>query len=190
MRAARRFAERLESDGLLAKTAGVKIELFGSLGFTGKGHGSDRAVVLGLEGEDPATVDVDSVERRIATVAETKRMKLLGKHEVDLDPSQQLLFHRREKLPLHSNGMRFTARDASGAVISERIYYSVGGGFVVDQQGAPADGSTPAEQVSVPYPFNSAADLLKLSSEHGMAISTLMFENEKTLAPEDAVKRR
>jgi L-serine dehydratase len=190
MRAARRFAERLEADGLLAKVAGVKVELFGSLGFTGKGHGSDRAVVLGLEGEEPATVDVDSVERRIAKIAQTRRVTLLGRHEVDLDPADQLIFHRREKLPLHSNGMRFTARDATGATISERIFYSVGGGFVVDQQGAPADGSTPAERVEVPYPFNSADELLKLSAEHGMAISTLMLENEKTLLPEDDVKRR
>ena len=190
MRAARRFAERLEADGLLAKTAGVKIELFGSLGFTGKGHGSDRAVVLGLEGEEPATVDVDSVEKRIAKVAATKRVNLLGKHEVDLDPAEALLFHRREKLPLHSNGMRFTARDASGQVLVEKIYYSVGGGFVVDQAGAPADGSTPAEQISVPYPFDSAAQLLKHASEHGMAISTLMLENEKAHVSEDEVKRR
>jgi L-serine dehydratase len=190
MRAAKRFAERLEADGLLEKTVGVKAELFGSLGFTGKGHGSDRAVVLGLEGEEPATVDVDSVERRIAKMTETKRLRLLGKHEVALDPQEALLFHRREKLPLHSNGMRFTARDAAGTVLSERVYYSVGGGFVVDQQGAPADGSTPAEQVEVPYPFNSAKELLELSAEHGMAISTLMLENEKALAPEDDVKRR
>jgi len=190
MRAARRFAERLEADGMLAKTAGVKVELFGSLGFTGRGHGSDRAVVLGLEGEEPATVDVDSVEKRIAKVAETKTVKLLGKHEVHLDPAEQLLFHRREKLPLHSNGMRFTARDAAGAILVERIYYSVGGGFVVDQGGAPADGSTPADRVEVPYPFNSADELLKLSSEHGMAISSLMLENEKAHAPEDDVKRR
>ncbi len=190
MRAARRFAERLDAEGLLATTAGVKVELFGSLGFTGKGHGSDRAVVLGLEGEDPATVDVDSIERRIAKIAETRRVKLLGRHEVDLDPAEALLFHRREKLPLHSNGMRFTSRDDAGATLSERIYYSVGGGFVVDQQGAPADGSTPADRVDVPYPFNSAAELLAHSSEHGMAISTLMLENEKTLSPEDEVKRR
>ena len=190
MRAARRFAERLETEALLDKTAGVKVELFGSLGFTGKGHGSDRAVVLGLEGEDPATVDVDGVERRIAKISESKRVSLLGRHEVALDPAEQLLFHRREKLPLHSNGMRFTARDANGTVLCERIYYSVGGGFVVDQQGAPADGSTPADQVEVPYPFNSADELLKLAAEHGMAISTLMFENEKTHAVEDDVKRR
>jgi len=190
MRAARRFAERLETDGLLTTTAGVKIELFGSLGFTGKGHGSDRAVILGLEGEEPATVDVDSVAARIARVIETKRVRILGRHEVELDPAHQLLFHRREKLPLHSNGMRFTARDASGTVIAERVYYSVGGGFVVDHTGVPADGSTPAEQVEVPYPFNSADELLRHSAEHGMAISSLMFENEKAHVPEAEVRTR
>jgi L-serine dehydratase len=190
MRAAKRFAERLEADGTLDKTAGVKIELFGSLGFTGKGHGSDRAVVLGLEGEDPATVDVDSIAGRIAKVIETKRIKLLKRHEVSLDPADQLLFHRREKLPLHSNGMRFTARDSGGAVIVERIYYSIGGGFVVDHAGVPADGSTPADQIVVPYPFNSGNELLQHASEHGMAFSSLMLENEKAHLPEAEVRSR
>jgi L-serine dehydratase len=190
MRAARRFAERLEQEGHLAQTASVKVELFGSLGFTGKGHGSDKAILLGLEGDEPATVDVDSASGRVARVMETKRIKLLGKHEVAIDLGSQLIFHRREKLPLHSNGMRFTAYAAGGATIVERIFYSVGGGFVVDQSGAPADGSTPADQVKVPYPFNSADELLKLSVEHGMSLSSLMLENEKALAPEAEVKRR
>jgi L-serine dehydratase len=190
MRAARRFAERLRADGQLSAVAAVKVELFGSLGFTGKGHGSDRAVILGLEGEDPSTVDVDAIPARVAQVAETKRVKLLGEHEVDLDPAEQLVFHRREKLPLHSNGMRFTARDAARAVLAERVYYSVGGGFVVDHAGAPADGSKPAAQVVVPYPFNSADELLRLAHEHGMSISTLMLENENALAPAEEVRRR
>jgi L-serine dehydratase len=190
MRAARRFAERLREDGQLAAVAGVKVELFGSLGFTGKGHGSDRAVILGLEGEDPSTVDVDAIAARVARVAEARRASLLGAHEVDLDPAEHLVFHRREKLPLHSNGMRFTARGAGGEVIAERVYYSVGGGFVVDHAGAPADGSTPADQVVVPYPFNSADELLRLAHEHGMAISTLMLENEQALEPGDGVRRR
>jgi L-serine dehydratase len=190
MRAARRFAERLAVDGQLAAAAGVKVELFGSLGFTGKGHGSDRAVLLGLEGEDPSTVDVDGVAARIARIAETKRVALLGRHEVDLDPAEHLVFHRREKLPLHSNGMRFTAAGAAGAAIAERIYYSVGGGFVVDHAGAPADGSTPADRVVVPYPFNSAAELLALAHEHGMSISTLMLENEQATVPGAGVKER
>ena len=189
MRAAKRFAERLVADGQLAQVASVKVELFGSLGFTGRGHGTDKAVLLGLEGDEPATVDVDGVAARVATASKTKRVSLLGRHEVALDPETQLVFHRRDKLPLHANGMRFTALDAAGAVLAERVYYSVGGGFVVDHAGAPADGSVPAEQVSVPYPFNSANELLKHSVEHGMSISGLMLENEKALLPEDEIRR-
>jgi len=189
MRAARRFAERLEADGQLAQVTRVKAELFGSLGFTGKGHGSDKAILLGLEGEDPAGVDVDSIPARVAAAADTKHIKLLGKHEVELDPAEALVFHRREKLPLHSNGMRFTAY-AGTAVVAERIYYSVGGGFVVDHAGAPADGSTPADQVQVPYPFNSADELLHHSQEHGMSLSTLMLENEKAHLGEPEIRTR
>ncbi len=192
MRAARRFAERLEADGQMSQIEGVKIELFGSLGFTGKGHGTDKAVILGLEGEDPATVDVDSVAKRVAAVEQSHRIKLLGKYEVDLDPSTSLIFHRREKLPLHANGMRFTGLGAAGsnAPIVDRIYYSVGGGFVVDHTGAPADGATPADQVQVPYPFNSGEELLRHAVEHGMSISSLMLENEKALLSEVEVRRR
>ena len=193
MRAAKRFAERLAADGQLEQTTAIKVELFGSLGFTGKGHGSDRAIILGLEGAEPATVDVDSVEKRVAKVASSKRITLLGTHEVSLDVEQSLIFHRRDKLPLHANGMRFSAFSAAFAgttKLVERIYYSVGGGFVVDHAGAPADGSTPADQIQVPYPFNSADELLKLSLEHGMSISSLMFENEKAHLPEAEVRAR
>jgi L-serine dehydratase len=189
MRAARRFAERLAAEGQLAQTQSVKVELFGSLGFTGKGHGSDKAVLLGLEGDEPATVDVDSVAPRIARMGATKQLRLLGQHEIAFDPETQIVFHRREKLPLHANGMRFTAL-SGGKPIAERIYYSVGGGFVVDHAGAPADGSTPADQVQVPFPFNTADELLKLASEHGMSISGLMLENEKTLLAEPEVLAR
>jgi L-serine dehydratase len=189
MRAAKRFAERLDADGQLARTHSVKAELFGSLGFTGRGHGSDKAILLGLEGDDPATVDIDSVAARVALVAQTRRVRLLGKHEVALDPESQLVFHRREKLPLHSNGLRFTALAADGSPVVERIYYSIGGGFVVDHAGAPADGSTPADQVAVPYPFNTGDELLRQSAEHGTSISGLMLENEKALLPEAEVRR-
>ena len=184
MRAAKRFAELVTP---LAPTS-VKIELFGSLGFTGKGHGSDKAIILGLEGDEPATVDVDTMAKRVAAVEQTKRIKLLGVHECALDLGTQLIFHRRDKLPLHSNGMRFSASAPGGNV--ERIYYSVGGGFVVDKDGAPADGSTPAEQVTVPYPFNTGDELLHHASEHGMAISSLMLENEKAHMPEAAVRAK
>ncbi len=184
MRAAKRFAEYVVP---LAATA-VKVELFGSLGFTGKGHGSDKAIVLGLEGAEPATVDVDSIPARVAAVEQRKRIMLLGTLDVALDTTQALIFHRRDKLPLHANGMRFSATTPTGPV--EKIYYSVGGGFVVDQHGAPADGSTPAEQVTVPYPFNTGDELLALATEHGMAISSLMLANESAHLPEAEVRTR
>ncbi len=190
MVAARRFAELLLADAKLAEIRGIKVELFGSLGFTGMGHGSDKAIILGLEGEDPGTVDVDAIAARVAAVGQAKQVKLLGRHAVELDPATQLVFHRREKLPLHANGMRFSALSATGTAVVEKIYYSVGGGFVVDHAGAPADGSTPAEQVVVPYAFNSGDELLKHSLEHGMSISTLMLENEKAHCPEAEIRQR
>ena len=190
MRAAKRFAERLVADGVIAQVASIKIELFGSLGFTGKGHGSDRAVILGLEGDEPATTDIETVASRVAAVEAGHQIQLLGVHPVTLDPATAIIFHRREKLPLHANGMRFTALGASDVTIVERIYYSVGGGFVVDHTGAPADGSTPADQVKVPYPFNSGDELLRLSHEHGMSLSSLMLENEKAHASEPDIRAR
>jgi L-serine dehydratase len=189
MRAARRFAELLDADGQLARTASVKVELFGSLGFTGKGHGSDRAIVLGLEGDEPATVDIDSIAPRVARAVADKRVTLLGKHPVGLDPETQLVFHRREKLPLHANGMRFTALDAAGAALVQRIYYSVGGGFVVDHAGVAADGVAPGERAAVPYPFNSADELLRHTVEYGKSISGLMLDNEIAVRPEAEVRR-
>src|SRR5438105_12274065 len=117
MRAAKRFSQRLEAEQLLGQVASLKVELFGSLGFTGRGHGSDKAILLGLEGDEPATVDIDGVAVRVARAAQTRRIALLGKHEVALDPETQLVFHRRDKLPLHPNGMRFTALDATGGVV-------------------------------------------------------------------------
>ncbi len=189
MRAARRFALRLGEEGLATRATGVRCELFGSLGFTGRGHGSDRAVVLGLAGEDPATVDVDSIDARMAAVAADKQLVLVGGHAVAFDPDSALVFHRREKLPLHSNGMRFTAY-AGAASLYERVYYSVGGGFVVDHLGTPADGGGPAEQLAVRYPFNNAAELLEQADEHGLAISSLMLANECAREREADVRSR
>ena len=187
MRAARRFAEHLDATGHLLSTAAVKIELFGSLGFTGKGHGSDVAVILGLEGEDPETVDVDSVPARIAAVAQAGELRLLGRHTVELLPASAILFRRRETLPLHSNGMRFTARNAEGSVLVEKIYYSVGGGFVVGADGVPDQAPPP---VAVPHPFSTGAELLAIADEHGLSISTIVMRNEAAVAPVADVRAR
>src|SRR6202162_1944937 len=131
MRAAREFALGLKRDGLLGATRQVAVRLYGSLAFTGVGHGTDRAVLAGLEGAQPETVDPDSIEPGIARIRQSGRIRLLGEHEIAFDEPMQLLFMRHEQLPRHSNGMRFTALDASGKVLREEEYYSVGGGFVV-----------------------------------------------------------
>jgi len=183
MRAAKRFAEAV----IERAPTGVRVELFGSLGFTGRGHGTDKAVILGLEGDEPATVDVDSIEKRVAAVGAAKKISLLLRREVTFDVTVALIFHRRDKLPLHANGMKFIATLASGEVF-EKIYYSVGGGFVVDEHGHAADGTEPTERQAVPYPFDSGADLLRHATETGMALSSIMLENERTFASEEEIR--
>jgi L-serine dehydratase len=132
MRAAHTFVTGLKADGLLSDTARVRVELFGSLGATGHGHGSDRAVILGLAGEDPETVDTDTIGARIEAVRATGRLSLLGSHEIAFSVDDDVTLHRRRTLPFHPNGMTFAADYASGSVLRERTFYSVGGGFVVD----------------------------------------------------------
>jgi L-serine dehydratase len=187
MRAARRFAERLEQDGLLDRTAGVKAELFGSLAHTGKGHGTDRAVLMGLEGETPEGIDPDSVAPRVEAVRTEKSLPLLGRHPVPFDEKTDLLWNRKDLLPIHSNGMRFTATDSAGGILAERIYYSVGGGFVVNEGATGAD-RVVEDRTAVPFPFKSAAELLARCEEHGLAIWELMLENEKTWRTEAEIR--
>ncbi len=187
MRAARRFAEHLVATAIVDRVASIKVELFGSLGFTGRGHGTDTAVLLGLEGEDPETVDVDQVPARIAAIVTRGQIQLVGAHPVELVPATAIVFHRRERLPLHSNGMRFTARAADGAVVVEKIYYSVGGGFVVGADGAPL-GAGAAAAVVQPYPFDTGEELLERCRESGLSIATLMLANERALRGEDEVR--
>ena len=181
MRAARLFAVRLRNDGLLERTARVRAQLYGSLGATGKGHGSDKAVLLGFSGEEPDRVDVDSIEMRLDTVRRERRLVLLGTHPVGFDEKEDLLFYRRESLPLHANGMRFTAFDSAGSTLVERIYYSVGGGFVISDEVA-ADGSlhrkVAPDTTVLAYPFHSGADLLALTVREGLSIAAIMRRNE------------
>jgi len=181
MRAARLFTLALEHRGLLASTRRVVTQLHGSLGETGKGHGSDKAVLLGLSGHDPETVDIDQVPAWLQTIRDARRLMLAGTHAIACEEKHDLLFFRRP-LPLHANGMQFAAFDANGALLHEAVYYSVGGGFVVRDTLA-ADGSRhkviAPDATVLPYPFHSGADLLQLTETHGISIAQLMRRNER-----------
>ncbi|MDZ7855025.1 L-serine ammonia-lyase [Sphaerotilus sp.] len=182
MRAARLFTQGLLHAALLDGVARVQVDLYGSLGATGKGHGSDTAVLLGLGGHEPDTVDVDRIPALLEDLRQHRRVVLDGSHPVAFDEARDVVFHRRETLPLHANGMRFSAFDAAGAVLAERVYYSVGGGFVVSEQVA-ADGQRQkviAPDTSVlPLPFHSGADLLALTEAHACSIAEVMRRNER-----------
>ncbi|MDX3104430.1 L-serine ammonia-lyase [Nonomuraea angiospora] len=178
MAAAHKFARGLHDDGLLSGVARVEAILYGSLGLTGKGHGSDKAVLLGLSGEKPELVDVDSIDGRLAEMRESGTVKLYGTHEIRFVVGEHLVFERKISLPEHPNGMRFTAYDADGEKLREKVYFSVGGGFVVDEKATGADRIKPDDTV-LPYPFTTGEELLKHCSSTGLSISALMLENEK-----------
>jgi L-serine dehydratase len=186
MRAARGFGERLRSAGVLDETAEVTVELYGSLALTGKGHGTDRAILLGLEGETPEGVDPDAIDRRLASIRERRRITLLGVREISFDERQNLLFHRAGLLPGHSNGMRYSAYDESRRELASEVYYSIGGGFII-REGEDLGAFTAGEK-SIPYPFSSADELLRLCRESGMPIHALVLENEKTWHTEAEIR--
>jgi len=187
MRAAGMFAASLAADGVLGRVAGIRAELFGSLGATGHGHGSVKAIVLGLSGERPETVDPEAAEPMAARVAETGRLRLPPGREIAFDPAEDIVLHRRRRLPFHSNAMRFAAVDEADREIAARTYYSVGGGFVLgeDETGAPriVPDATP-----VPYPFLSGAELLAHARRSGLPISGVMLANECVRRPEAEVR--
>ncbi len=188
MRAAREFALGLKRDGLLGATGQIAVRLYGSLAFTGVGHGTDRAVLAGLEGAQPESVDPDSIEPGIARIRNSGRIRLLGEHEIAFDEPMQLLFMRHEQLPRHSNGMRFTALEATGKVLREEEYYSVGGGFVV--RGDEEEGQGTAARPAPPHPFTSGDELLARCREHGLEIYELVLANECSWAPESEVRSK
>lgn len=182
MRAAVRFAEGLRRDGLLTSVAQVKVELYGSLGATGKGHGSDKAVLMGLEGEQPDTVDTTTIEPRLAAIRANGRLRLLGEHEIAFVEKQHLAMIRKP-LPYHPNGMIFRAFDAAGLQVRSREYYSVGGGFVVDDNAAGADRIV-ADTTVLAYPFTTAKQLLAHCISAGLSVSQVMQANELAWRPE------
>jgi len=189
MRAAKRFADGLERDGELAGVVRVQAELFGSLGATGHGHGSDKAVVLGLAGHDPETVDTGRADDLVAAAALDAELLLAGTRRVDFNFDADVLLHRRKSLPAHPNGMTFRAFDHQGAVMRERSYYSVGGGFVVDQEAAGADRVVMDDTV-LPHPFTTADELLAICKREELTISEVMLANEMVWHTEDDLRAK
>ncbi|HUH90438.1 MAG TPA: L-serine ammonia-lyase [Lysobacter sp.] len=179
MRAAARFIERwIIDNGDLERTARVRAEVFGSLAMTGRGHGTDKALMMGLEGHWPNEIDPDIIPPALERIRGEKRIRLAGCHEIGFDEKHDLIMNKRQKLPFHTNGMRFTAYDADGEVIATRDYYSVGGGFVVNQDEA-AEDRIVADTTAVPYPFSSGDELLARAAETGLSIAQMMFANEQ-----------
>ncbi len=194
MRAALRFARDVECAGLLERTARIEVRLYGSLALTGLGHGTDRAVLLGLLGEAPDTVDPARVDGRIAELADTSTLLLLGRHPVPFTPAGNLLFERRQMYPeasvaTHPNGLRFAAFDASGGLVAEDVFYSVGGGFILSAAEFAAQQSLGAATSArtVPYPFRSAAELLTLAAENRLAIADIILANEVALLADSSL---
>jgi L-serine dehydratase len=191
MRAARRFVLELETQALLVLAAQVRAELYGSLALTGLGHGTDRAVLLGLSGEEAATIDPATIEPKLAEIRSSGLLMLLGKQAIPFRETEHLLFHRDQMTPpgamtQHPNGVRFTALDAAGNVLLTRTFFSIGGGFIVTD----GEEQTPKSAIgaSLPYPFTSAAELLQMAADKQLAVWELMLENESALRSREEVR--
>ncbi|MGO4327790.1 L-serine ammonia-lyase [Cupriavidus sp. 2TAF22] len=176
MRAALMFAQGLARDGLMPQVASVRVELYGSLGATGRGHGTDKGVILGLLGEAPDTIDPDTIELRLAALRASRTLSLLGAHPVPFVEKEHIVFYRREAMAEHPNGMKFHAFDAAGQPLREGRYLSVGGGFVVTA-GAANTQILGADQ-QLPHPFRSGRAMLEMAAASKKSIARLMMENE------------
>jgi L-serine dehydratase len=183
MKAAYLFVRRLSRYALLTSVSRIRIELYGSLALTGLGHATDRGILLGLMGKQPDRVNPSEIEEHIRTIHGRKELTLFNRHSVPFD-SEDILFHKNQVLDGHSNGMRFSAFDRNGNVLDSRLYYFVGGGFVTEQgQDAPTEKSVP-----IPYPFNSASELLRLCKEHDLPIHLIMLANEMAWRPVEEIR--
>ena len=181
-RAAQQFLAIAEARGVFNRIASVRVDLFGSLAKTGKGHGTDIAVLMGLTGEDPVTCDPSSIHPKVAAIYSGRGLRLGGSREIPFDPSADLVFHRAETLPFHPNGLRFTAELLDGSSLSE-TFYSIGGGFVV-REGDPDGGGKLA---GLPMPIDSTADLIRHCRQHNLTIPEVVLANERTWRDDEAI---
>ena len=189
MRAASLFASRLIDGELLANVVRVRCGLYGSLGATGKGHGTDKAVMLGLEGEQPDLIDPDVIDTRLARIKETRSLNLAGQRKIRFSPTDDLVFYRRETLPFHPNGMTLEAMDATGHCLLSCTFYSVGGGFVVEKDEEGIASLVPDRQ-PIPHPFTTGEELLRLCASQGKSIARIMWENELVWHTPEAVREK
>ncbi len=193
MRAALRFAQQLETSGALPHTARVVVHLYGSLALTGIGHGTDRAIILGLLGQAPDTLDPTRIESLLDQVRSSRTLPLLGHHPVPFHEPESLPFHRDEMYPdpnvaSHPNGMRFTAFDHAGNLLANEVFYSIGGGFIVSESERSERNQPAASSPRViPYPFRSAAELLATAKQHSLSIADLLLENEVALLSDPSI---
>jgi len=186
MRAAALFANALKDGGQLAAVRRVRCELYGSLGATGKGHGSDKAVILGLEGEQPDLIDPGAIAPRLEQIRGEQSLRLAGSHAIAFQEREDLLF-KRKALPFHANGMMLSAFDGDGQALLEKTYYSVGGGFVVSQDAEGQPALVP-ESTAIPFPFTTGDELLRRCEESGLSIAQLMWRNELAWRDADAIR--
>ena len=184
MRAAKQFALDTESSGGLRRVARIRVDLYGSLALTGKGHATDRAVLLGLMGETPDEIDPGTIESKVHEIRERRALRLLGRHEIKFEEDSDLLFHKGRVMPGHSNTVSFTAFDAAGSEITSVMFYSVGGGFIARE----GDDAASLELPVPPCPFSSADELLRLAESHGLPIWQIVLENERTWHTEGEIR--
>ncbi len=187
MRAARTFATRLDENGVLARVNRLETTLHGSLAHTGRGHGTDKAIILGLLGDQPDTIDPDTIDGKLEAVRSAGLLALLNGPEIAFDEKSDLRFNKRENMPYHPNGMRFKAFDADGELLLSRDYYSVGGGFVVNEDEAAADRIV-RDRTPVPYPFTTAQEMRAQCAQHDLRISQIMMGNEQAWRNKEEVR--
>ena len=184
MRAAADFSQGFESRGELARVTRVQAELYGSLALTGHGHGTDRAILLGLCGELPDQIAPETIEPKLATIRGAKQLKLAGGHDIVFDEARDLLWHKDKTLAAHSNGMRFTAFDASDNPLATQVYYSIGGGFILRD----GEEAAPKDEKPAPFPISSADELLRIGREQNLAVWEIALANEKTWHTEPEIR--
>jgi L-serine dehydratase len=187
MRAAGKFVEHLAESGVSGHAESVTAHLYGSLAMTGRGHGTDRAIMLGLEGETPEGVNVESIAGNLERIHASGRLRLGGRRAVNFLPARNLVFHRGESLPAHPNGMRFVACDATGREIANQVFYSMGGGFVVRGEDC-GEARLPCDDHPLPFPFTSGADMLRMATGSGLGVSEMALCNEASWRPESETR--